>query len=510
MRVMFVYGAFENLGIEYLSAVLKSHHHTTRLALDPLLFDDPFLRLPPLARFFDHQKSLIREIAEFGPGLLAFSVPSCYYKKALSLANAVKRILPSVHVTFGGIHPTAVPETVLENDCVDSVVLGEGEYPLLELADCLGRGRLDTAIRNIWFRQAGGIVKNPVRPYISNLDELPYPDKGLYYDILPRYRKGYTVITRRGCTGGCSYCCLNVWHALYPGQPRIRIRGIENVIRELREAKERYNFTQLRINDDLFTYDKNWLRDFAKEYKRHIGTPVWCFTSPAYVDEEVVRSLEKMSCRQVCLGIQSPVRALRERILHRYVDNEKNTRAIQLLKAAGIRCLVDTIMGFPGETEDDLVETARYYNETRPDRICIFWLIYYPRTPLVEMAKGMGVLDETQCARLECEPTHLANTIPDRRRYLRKIQFHWLLLLIHFVPRRWGKWFIDKRAYRFLPKWSPSPLEALFTAVARDRLDIPRKRYYVRYWHFMKKRFSREHIFPKKDSVVSGAAGTRR
>jgi radical SAM superfamily enzyme YgiQ (UPF0313 family) len=203
MKIMFVYPAFENIGIEYLSSVLNSAGFRTRLAFDPRLFDDPFIKLRRLGKIFSYERALLKKIEDYAPQLVVFSVVSADYRWALSLAERIKTVSPA-HITFGGIHPSSAPEEVIGRNCVDSVVIGEGEFALLDLANSLRSGKTDYSIKNIWFKKDSQVIRNPLRPYIDDLDSLPFPDKELYYRELPRYRSGYTIITRRGCINNCS------------------------------------------------------------------------------------------------------------------------------------------------------------------------------------------------------------------------------------------------------------------------------------------------------------------
>lgn len=487
MKINFVYKGFENIGIEYLSSVLKNGGHETKLTFDPSLFYDQFIKIKLLGKFFDYRCQIIKQVIDYKPKLVAFSVISSDYQWALEIAQEIKRRL-SVYIVFGGIHPTSVPEIVLENNCVDSVVLGEGEFALLELANSLERGILDYSIKNIWFKCNGNIIKNPLRPYIDNLDSLPFPDKELYYDVIPRYKNGYTIITRRGCINSCSYCHNTIWQMRYPNEEkRIRLRSLENVFQELIWAKKKYNFRLLRINDDLFTYNEDWLKAFSQRYKKEIGVPLYCFGSPSTTNERVIKYLRDASCYQLCLGVQSVNIGVRKEILHRSDTDEQIKKAINLCREYRIRCVADNIIGLPDEKEEDMLEMAKFYNQYRVGRICIFWLIYFPRTTIVDIALKKGILDRETVTNLEKNPFATANTLQNRIHEKGKIRYHLLLLLLCFFPKGIYNWFIEKKLYRFLPLVNPTFIEIPLTMLAKDRLDIPRRRYYIRYMYFIPK-----------------------
>ncbi|HQO59180.1 MAG TPA: cobalamin-dependent protein, partial [Candidatus Omnitrophota bacterium] len=159
MKVAFINDSCERLGVEYISAVLKQHGHTVKLFADPQLFNDENFTIAPLAGFFDQQEELLVRVREFQPDLVAFSVVTDFYQWACRLARRVKAVM-DVPVLFGGIHATSVPEKVLQQDCVDMVCRGEGEFALLDLVNNMEKGRRDYAIPNIWFKKNGAIIRN--------------------------------------------------------------------------------------------------------------------------------------------------------------------------------------------------------------------------------------------------------------------------------------------------------------------------------------------------------------
>ena len=487
MKIMFVYPGFEYLGIEYLSAILKQHGFQTKLAFDPQLFNDSFLKVKYLDKFFSYEDVLLKQIKQYAPQLIAFSVLSSHYQWAISLARKIKCLIPSAHITFGGTHTSSVPDRVVKQDCVDSVVIGEGEFALLDLANALRHGKLDFSIKNIWFKNNGQIIKNSLRPYIDNLDVLPFPDKELYYKQMPSYyKRGYTVLTRRGCLNNCSFCYQAVLRGLYPKETkRVRLRSVDNVMAELTQAKKKYNYKQIRINDPLFITDKQWLKEFSQRYKREINVPSCCFSSLDILDEEVIRYLEDIKSYQICLGVQSVNLQVRRAIYHRPETNEQIIRAIELCRKHKIRVVVDNILGYPGEKESDLVEMAEFYHKHNPDRICTFWLTCYPKTPIVKMAKERGMLNDEDIERLEENPSQDAINLRSEIHPREKEKYHLLLVLYHFLPRGIYGWILRKRLYHLLPNINATFLDYIYTVFAKDRLDIPRKRYYIRYLNYI-------------------------
>ena len=244
MKIAFVCFGEEQLGVEYLSAVLKSNGHNTKLFFDPLLFNDFILKIRSFARILSCKPTILKELEKFKPDLICFSVISDHYINACDLAKSIKKTTKAP-IVFGGIHPTSVPEEVIKNNFVDYVVVGEGEYALLELVSVLEKGKDTTKIQNIWSKKNKKIIKNPLRPLIGNLDELPFPDKELFCERVPFIASKYTTVTSRGCPFKCTFCNNSYMQRLYHGSKYFRRRSVDNVIEELKLAKSKYNPKQV-------------------------------------------------------------------------------------------------------------------------------------------------------------------------------------------------------------------------------------------------------------------------
>src|SRR4030042_6877255 len=194
MKVTFVYPTSENLGIEYLSSVLRQEGHQSELIFDPCLFNDTIHYNPFLKHLFAFKKHMLNRIIKSQADLVCFSVVSDFYPWACEIAKEVKK-RTKVPIVFGGIHPTSVPEQVISNDFVDYVVIGEGEGAIVELVRSLEQKDDDYRIKNVWLKRDGQIIRNEPRDLIQDLDSLPFPDKALYAKEYTDFKGQYTIIT---------------------------------------------------------------------------------------------------------------------------------------------------------------------------------------------------------------------------------------------------------------------------------------------------------------------------
>ena len=262
---------------------------------------------------------------------------------------------------------------------------------------------------------------------------------------------------------------------------------MDNVLEELSRALARYRFTRVRINDDLFSHDPDWLADFCRRYRREIRRPFMCSCSPEHLTDGVVARLKAAGCFQVCVGVQSVREDVRREVFCRYTPQEQVVSALAALRRHRLRATVDNILGYPGEGPDDAADLGRFYLENPVyGRYTVFWLIHFAGTALTEAAAARGDLTPEQAARLEDAPAEQANTLigqtssrADRRRR------HLLLLLLQWLPSPAGRALLRTNAHRWLPaSVDPGLLEAAWTLFTRDGLDPVRRRYYRKLLRF--------------------------
>ena len=478
MKVLFVNPQQEMGGIQCLSAYLKQAGHSTALVNDPRLFDNPWVQFKGLARLLDETDEGLDAVARHNPDLIALSAVTDDYPWALRWARRIKDRF-DIPVVMGNAHPTFHPEAVLRNPEVDFIVRGEGELTLLELVEALAHGRGYDKIAGLGYRERGGEIRiNPMRPLIEDLDSLPFPDKDLYYDPLPYLNHGYTTMSGRGCPYRCTFCDNNSSARLYSGsgirQKWTRRQSPERVVREILWARERYGIRHVRFNDEDFSYDRRWLREFAPLYKEKVGIPYFAWVYPNTIDAETARLLADSGCDAVEMGIQSGSEPLRRDILHRNTRDETIVRAMKALREAGIRATVDIIIGLPSETQRDLDNTVRLLAEGNPWHLYAFWLRYYPSTEILQIARERDLLTAAQIAQLEnAHHTrgHIAGGTELERDALSR-RYHAFIVLLPLLPRAWVSFFADRNLIRFFPSWFNPFLLVNFTKmIKRDRYN---------------------------------------
>ncbi|HAH22107.1 MAG TPA: hypothetical protein DCL49_14560 [Candidatus Omnitrophica bacterium] len=463
MRVVFVQSEFESLAIGIFSSLLKQKGHESFFVYDTRLFDAMEIQSKTLFKLFDVRDKLAEEAAYLKPGMVAFSVLTDQYLWAIDMARRVKKLLPQVPIIFGGPHVTMVPDLVIVNDCVDIICLGEGEGAFDELIENLASGKNNTSIKNLWFKEKGEIIKNSVRPLIDNLDKLPFPDKMLFYEKQPSITGHYGILSGRGCPFKCTYCASDAINRLSAtGQKYVRHRSPQNVIDEFLYAQKTLNFKLKTVSffDDTFTYDLEWLKEFTRLYKEKINLPFHCTGYPSTINYEKTTLLKDAGCYRIGIGVQSVSERIRKDVLCRPGSNEQIRQAAKACKDVGLSFWFDHILNIPYETEEEEYEALKFYNEVRPDIINVFWLIYYPRTKIIDIAKDAGMLDQTAIDKVNKGESSTAMVVGVGGSYsfAKERVFSNFAFLFHLLPllsQRQMGWIIKKRMF-MSPRFHPS------------------------------------------------------
>jgi len=498
MRVTFVHLGRENVGIEYLSSVLKQAGHQVCLAYDPGLFgpNDNVLYIPWLERVFSQERQIVRKVVRSNPDLIALSVYTNTYQWARHMAKKLREHVDAP-IVLGGIHPTLVPDEVMKDPFVDFAIVGEGEEALLELVE---RGRKSCGdIRNLWYRENGEVKGNPPRPPIEDLDALPMPDKGLFERDV-NFGDDYLILTARGCRFSCSYCCESFMNRLYRGR-YFRRRGVDSVMHELAIMRDRYRYREVMFNDSIFFTDKEWLAEVLTRFSDEIGVPFRCFGQSRYLDEDIARMLKDAGCYAIEFGVQTTNDAIRRRVLSRGDTMENVRRAVAICDELGIAYDIDHMFGLPDETEPDHLDAARFYSGLKClNRLKCHNLTYFPNLRITDIAHQRGILDEEDLEDIRTGQVgdffHV-DSIGDEelRRLNRSVQV--LYKILPLLPPRWLEYLLADGRHRKLRR-IPGPLVVLAQILVAIKNRDYRYLVYLKYYPLR----IRRTIFSGRDALT--------
>jgi len=439
MEIGFVHLGRENLGVQYLSSVLKRAGHRTRLFYDPGLFgpNDNVFYVKPLERRFSRFDGIVRDILASPPDVLAFSAYTNTFRWTLAVLEAVRRGGYKGRVLFGGIHATLVPETVLFETKADAVTIGETEGVILDLLDALFGGRPMSEVGNLAFFDGDRVVRTPLLPAIPDLDAIPLPDKALF-EAEVNYEDDYLIMTGRGCPHSCSFCCESAYNRLYKNR-FFRRRSPEGVIEELVSMRHRYQFREVMFNDAMFFTSARWLKDFLALYRRKVNLPFRCFAYPKYITSDIAEELKGSNCYAVEFGLQTTNEEIRKDLLNRRETNEQALGVFRMMDKIGLSYDIDHIFGIPGEKEEDFFDAARLYGSLRGlNRIKCHLLAYFPGTPLVERAVKEGIIPKEELERInrgEIGDFFHSPTVDDEETLGRIREFSRLFKFLPILPK---------------------------------------------------------------------------
>jgi radical SAM superfamily enzyme YgiQ (UPF0313 family) len=371
-----------HLGIGYISSVLKQAGHKTSLhhIYEPI-----------------SKQEFLESLAEEDPDIVAFSSTSNQFQYVKALSKWAKET--DVPTLVGGVHATLAPEEVITLPSVDFICIGEGEYPTLELANAIQKGESTLNVMNIWSKKDGAIIKNEIRPLLSNLDGLPFPDRELfdYGRLLENNGYRFDMMAGRGCPFDCTYCCNHAFRKAYNGKGKyIRIRSVRNVLEEIEEAHKRYNFRHVDFHDDLFTLFPEWIEEFCTQYPRHINCRFGCNARPETLTKPMVKALRSAGCDQIAIGIESGNEWLRKNVLKRTTTNEQIINAFRNTSEQGIKTFALNVIGFPYETPEMIEDTIRINKIVSPDGFQLSIFYPYPQTELWSLCKREHFLTDEE------------------------------------------------------------------------------------------------------------------
>jgi anaerobic magnesium-protoporphyrin IX monomethyl ester cyclase len=315
------------------------------------------------------------------------------YKSAMQLVALAKQVQPQALTVLGGSHGTFWDENALnEYPSLDLIVRGEGERTFVELLDKLQtRSSLDNVL-GITFRREDKVIRTPSRPYIEDLDSLPFPA----HDLMPL--EGYKhegkilfpLVTSRGCVYWCDFCStVRMFGRGY------RWRSAKNVVDEIELVHDKYGVDQVTFYDDAFSVDRERVMKICGEIRSRRLDVTWdCGTRVDMVDRELMTAMRDAGCFCVWLGVESGS----EKILgamNKSIKLDQTRKAFKTANKVGLMTIANTVIGFPGETEETARETVRFIKELNPDSVGFYVATPYPGTPMYEQVKQKGWLKIT-------------------------------------------------------------------------------------------------------------------
>ena len=370
--------AFIPLGLAYLGAVAEKEGHQVTVidCQAEKLTTDLFLQ----------------RISRETPDVIGITATTLLYKSSMNLINMARDIHPKAVTILGGSHGTFWDENSLrEYPSLDIVVRREGEVTFIDLLNKLN-GNLSEVLGITFRKKDGTIVRTPDRPFIEDLDSLPFPAHHLMpIDSLKRMGKILIpLITSRGCVYWCDFCStVRMFGRGY------RWRSPKNVVDEMQLIHDKYGVTQVTFYDDAFTVNRDRVLKICQELHDRKLEMIWdCGTRVDMVDRELLKTMHGAGCIAVWLGVESGSEAILG-AMNKKIKLDQTREAYKTAHEVGLMTIANVVLGFPGETEQTAKATIRFVKELNPDDVGFYIATPYPGTPMYDQVKGNGWLRVT-------------------------------------------------------------------------------------------------------------------
>jgi len=374
MKILFIFKS-ENflvpIGLCAISAVARCEGH--EVYLSEMNSEDPLERL-----------------AKLEPDIVAYSSSTGEAKHYLRVNQRLKKRFPDVLTIMGGPHVTFYPDMIHETT-LDAICIGEGEEAFANVLRSLSSGNTVSGTPNIFTKSDTSFT---VGNLVEDLDSLPFPDYSLLYDNteMGKYPlKGF--MASRGCPYNCTYCFNSAWRKIYSGRGKVvRRHSVDHVIEDIHKVKERWPLSNVKFQDDIFTYRADdWLEEFSRKYRQHIGLPFFILTRCDLLTEDMVKLLKYAGCHAISMSIEAGNPQIRREMLKRQMPDGQIVAAHQLCEKYGISTSTNCILGLPGTTIAEDIQSLDLCIKSR-----VTWAEFpifypYPKTELGDQAINMGM-----------------------------------------------------------------------------------------------------------------------
>ncbi len=398
----------QNLGLGYLASYLEKQGHKVQI-VDALIegIDKSSVLHTKYADTLkwglsdeDIVKSLPADVE-----LIGITAPFTDSRFVVNpLSQKIKKAFPAAILVMGGVYPSTLPEEALRKSAADAVVIGEGEIPLAQIA----AGKKFEEIKGLAFRKDGQIIMTGTGEMVEDIDkDIPAPSYDLrpmdkYVKWSPRGNKQdrtLSVVSSRGCPFRCRFCSI---HNVYGH--KWRAFSASRIIKEIKEAIERFGVNHIEFEDDNLTLEKKRAMDIFEGIKNLRGKNgekiVWSAPNGVMIntlDRDLVFKMKESGAELVYL----PVESGDEKILQLMNKGnwrthlQKTMEVIGYCAEAGIEASAFIIIGYPGEDKESFQKTVAFCQQMRDAGLSAITPLVatpYPNTDLFRLCEQDGWL----------------------------------------------------------------------------------------------------------------------
>lgn len=322
--------------------------------------------------------------------ILGFSVYITTVKKTIELSKIIKEKFPKIKICVGGPQVTLSPFD-FKNDFIDYIFIGEADFSMIELIKNLEKGVIFPNIRGVLYNDGKQLKGNSSLNLVEDLDSLPLTDLDRLYDMSLFYppihirgKKPVSVVSVRGCPFQCTFCA-----AAEVNGRKLRKISVTRFVDQIENYANR-GYDSFMVYDDTFTIDKKRAILIAQEIiKRKIKISWNCWSRVDCVDFETLSSMKEAGCYYIMYGCES----LNDKTLLKLKKGftaEQCLKGIEIAKKANLLVSSSFMIGLPGETYDDILNTIKEVNFTKLDTALYPIFEPYKGTPIYEVCEQEG------------------------------------------------------------------------------------------------------------------------
>jgi radical SAM superfamily enzyme YgiQ (UPF0313 family) len=377
-------GKLPPLGLAYVAAALEKDGYQVEI------YDNYLLEQP-----IEEVKS---EVRKRSPEIVGIACSSLTYERCIETAKAVKEACPSCKVVVGGPHPSYMPQTLLEHEEVDYVVIGEGEHAMVQLTASITNGEKKASaagIRGVACKIDGQTLKSEPE-FISDLDQIPFPARHLLpmkmYDRALGYLSAKPVDTMsilRGCPYKCAYCeTRQLWGTI------CRAFSAHRVMDEIKQMTENYGTRGIYFVGDNFTINKKRTSDLCQLIiSSKIDLKWTCETRADLISKDLLSEMKAAGCQTIFFGVESGSPTIQQK-LDKNIDLQEIQRTFEFCKQVGIQTATSFMLGIPGETVDDMNATFKFAKSLKADWCQFNIYVACPGSRLYDEVISQGLYDQ--------------------------------------------------------------------------------------------------------------------
>ena len=343
-----------------------------------------------IIRDYSQGGNFVSDLKTYSPDYIVINVAMPTLEHDLDAVRIAKEICPDIiTIAKGAAFLTMANEILANHKSLDIAILGEAEETLREILE----GNSREEIKGIYYREDLVIRFTGVRPFIDNLDTLPFPARHLVNNNMyrrPDNGKVQAVIkVSRGCPFHCFFCL-----ATPVSGSKVRRRSVDNIIEEIKECVEKYNIKNFLFWSDIFNLDKSWTMELCQKIIDSGLKITWSANTRAdTADLEMAKKMYDSGCRLVSIGVESGSQYILDKIGKR-ITLTQIRETVKIFKKAKIRIYNYFVIGLPWENEDTVEETIRFAIELDSDFISFYTATPLPGTRFYNFAREHKLFDK--------------------------------------------------------------------------------------------------------------------